>query len=109
MKVSYSCRPNIKAEILKHNKNTLEKAQQKYPNTKLSNSANKKQCPLNRQYLSESTVYQAIITANIPGLKKKYTLAYPKEHLKFAMVTTKNRLQNNIIKRMRSYLRSIER
>ena len=47
IKVSYSYMLNIKAEIHKHNKNTLEKAQTKHPNTQLCNSTNKKQCPLN--------------------------------------------------------------
>ena len=47
IKVSYSCMPNIKAQINKHNKSTLEKAQQKHPDTQLCNYTNKKQCPLN--------------------------------------------------------------
>ena len=34
--------PNIKAEIHKHNKNTLEKAQQKHPDTHFCNRINKK-------------------------------------------------------------------
>ena len=42
-------------------------------------------------------------------IKKKFTLAYPKQYLKFPMVTTKSRLLNNIIKTIRSYLRSIGR
>ena len=46
--------PNIKAEIHKHNKNILEKAQQKNPDTQLCNCANKKQCPLNGQCLTEN-------------------------------------------------------
>ena len=58
IKVSYSCMPNIKAEIHKHNINTLEKAQRKHPDTQLCNCTNKKQCPLNRQCLTESIVYQ---------------------------------------------------
>ena len=66
--------PNIKAEIHKHNKNILEKAQQKNPDTQLCNCANKKQCPLNGQCLTESIVYQANITANIPGYKEKVYL-----------------------------------
>ena len=37
--------PNIKAEIHTHNKNSLEKAQQKHPDTQLCNYKNKKQCP----------------------------------------------------------------
>ena len=69
IKVSYSCMPNIKVEINTHNKNTFEKAQQKHPDTQLCNCANKKQCPLNRQCLTESIVYQANITRNIPGYK----------------------------------------
>ena len=59
--------PNIKAEIHKHNKNSLEKVQQKHPDTQLSNYKNKKQCPLNGQCVTGSIVYQANITANIPG------------------------------------------
>ena len=74
IKVSYSCMPNIKAEIHKHNINTLEKAQRKHPDTQLCNCTNKKQCPLNRQCLTESIVYQANITANIPGYKEKVYL-----------------------------------
>ena len=70
--------PNIKAEIHKH-KNILEKAQQENPDTQLCNCANKKQCPLDGQCLAESVVYQANITTNIPGYKKKFTLAYPKQ------------------------------
>ena len=66
--------PNIKAEINKHNRNTLEKAQQKHPDTQLFNCTNKKQCPLNGQCLTESIVYQANITANIPGCKKRVYL-----------------------------------
>ena len=47
IKVSYTFILNIKAEIHKRNKNTLEKTQLKHPNTQLCNSTNKKQCPLN--------------------------------------------------------------
>ena len=101
---------NIKAEIHKHNKNTLEKAQQKHPDTEICNCTNKKQCSFNRQCLTESIVYQADIAGNILGYKKKFTLVYPKQHLKFAMVTTKiTPLQNNVIKTIRNYPRSIGR
>ena len=91
---------NIKAEIY---------TQQKYLDTQLCDCTDKNQCPLNGQYLTESIVYQTNITANIPGYKEKFTLAYLKLHFKFAMVTTKNHLRNNIIKMIRSYLRCIER
>ena len=39
IKVTYNYVPNIKVEIHKHNKYILEKAQQKYPDAKLCNSA----------------------------------------------------------------------
>ena len=66
--------PNIKAEIHKHNKNTLEKAQQKHQDTQFGNCKNKKQCPLNGQCLTASIIYQANITANIPGYIEKVYL-----------------------------------
>ena len=62
---------NIEAKIHKHNENILEKCQQINPGTQLCNCTNKKQCPLKRQFLSESIVYQAHITVNIPGYKEK--------------------------------------
>ena len=63
--------PSIKGEIHKHNKNTIEKGQQKHPDTQLCNCTNKNQCPLNRKCLTESIVYQANISANIPGYREK--------------------------------------
>ena len=53
IKVSYSCMLNIAAEIHKHNKNTLEKAQQKNWHTQHCNCTNKKPCSLNGQCLTE--------------------------------------------------------
>ena len=81
--------PNIKGEIHKHNKNTLEKAQQKHPDIQLCNCTNKTECPLNGQCLTESIVYQANITAKILGYKEKVYLDVSKQHLKFAMATKK--------------------
>ena len=74
IKISYNRMPNIKAEIHKDNKKTLEEAQLNHPDTQLCNCTNKKQCPLNGQCLTESIVYQANITANIPGYKEKVYL-----------------------------------
>ena len=74
IKVSFSSIPNIKAEIHKPKKNTLEKVQQKSTDTQLCNCTKKKQCPLNGQGLTESIVYQTNITANIPGCKEKVYL-----------------------------------
>ena len=74
--------PSIKAEIHKHSKNSLEKAQQKHPDTQLCNCTNKKQCPLNRQCLTASIVYQANITTNIHGYKEKVYLGVSKTTFK---------------------------
>ena len=82
MKVSYCCTPNIKAEINKHNKNTLKKAQQRHPDTQLCNCTNKRQCPLNGQCLTESFVYQANNTANISGYKEKVYLGVSETTIK---------------------------
>ena len=67
--------PNIKAEINKHNKNTLEKAQQKHPDTQLCNCTKRKLCPLNGQCLTDSIFYNANITGSVPGYRRKVYLA----------------------------------
>ena len=90
--------PNIKVEINKHNKNTLEKAQQKYPDTQLCNYSNKKRFLLNGNDIPRVLSTKLIPKQTLLVIKKKFTLVYPKQHLKFAMVTTKNCLQNNVIK-----------
>ena len=82
IKVSCNCLPNIKPELQKHSKNTLEKAQQKHPDTQPCNCANKKQCPLNGQCITESIVCQANITVNIRGYKEKVYLRVPETILK---------------------------
>ena len=88
IKVRYSCIPNIKAEIHKRNKNTIEKAQQKRPDTELCNCANKELFPLKGQCITKSIVYQANITANIPGYKKK-------DYLVVSETTFKDRYGNH--------------
>ena len=62
--------PNIKAEVKKTKQKDLRNA-----DIQLCNSTNKKQCPLNRQWLTESIFYPANITANIPGYKEKNYLS----------------------------------
>ena len=89
IKVSYSWMPYIRAETHKHNKNALEKAQQKHLDTQLCSCTNKKQCPLNGECLTDSIAYQANITANIPGYKEKIFLGVSETTLKFAIVTRK--------------------
>ena len=92
IKVSYSCLPNIKSEIHKHNKNTLQKSQQKHPDTQPCNCTNKKQCPLNGQCLTDSIIYQANITANIPGYKEKVYLGVSETTFKVRYGNHKNLL-----------------
>ena len=108
IKVSQGCMPNIKAEIHKHNKNTLEKIQQKHPDLQFCNCTNKNQCPL--KY--ENMLLRVLSTKQISRqtflvTKKKCALVYPEQHSRFTMVTTKNRLQNNVIKTTWNYPRSI--
>ena len=59
----------IKAEIHKHNKDPLEKAQQKHQDTQLYSVL------LNGKCFTESIVYQANIRVNIFGYKKKVYLS----------------------------------
>ena len=69
--------PNIKAEV--------KKTQQKYlrnADIQLCNSPNKKQCPLNRQWLTDSIFYPANITENIPGYKEKNYLSVSETKIK---------------------------
>ena len=101
--------PNIKAEIHKHNKNTLEKDQQKHPDTHLCNYANKKQCPLNGQCLTENIIYQAYITENIPGYKEKVYLGVSEAIFKAHYGNNNNCLLKNVIKAIPNYPRSIGR
>lgn len=65
LKISYSCMPNIKKIIDKHNKGLIKNAQ------KISSEALKKcncrnaiKCPLDGQCLTESVIYQATVTSN---------------------------------------------
>ena len=106
IKVSYSCMPNIKAKIHKHNKSTLEKSQQ---NIEIASSATvqiKKQCPLNVQCLTESIAYRANIPANLPGYKEKVYHGVSETTFEVRYSNHKNRLQNNLIKAIRNYPRS---
>ena len=82
IKASQSCMPNIKHEIHRHSKNTLEKAKQKHPDTQLCNCINKKQCPSNGYCLTESSFYHANITVNIRGYKEKVQLGVSKRTFK---------------------------
>ena len=101
--------PNIQAEIHKHNKNILKKDKKNHPDTQICNCTSKKQCPLNGHCLTESIVYQANITANIPGYKEKVFLSVSETTFKVRYGNHKNRLQSNVMKTIRNYPRNIGR
>ena len=65
----------IKAEIHKHNKDPLEKGQQKHQDTQPCNCTKKYSVLLNGKSFTESIVYQANITVNIFGYKEKVYLS----------------------------------
>ena len=64
VKVSYSCMPNIKAIIQRHNKGIL----QREDNTPKCNCRQRDSCPLNGQCLVTSVIYQAEV---ISGEERK--------------------------------------
>ena len=69
LKLSYSCMPNIKSIISKHNKALLSK--QETPIAEKScNCRNKEKCPMNGKCLQKAVVYKA--TVSIDNKKKQY-------------------------------------
>lgn len=62
IKVSYSCMPNMKTIITKHNKNTMNKDNS--TNDKKCNCRSKNNCPLNNECLTEAIIYQATVEAD---------------------------------------------
>ena len=70
VKVSYSCMPNIKQTISQHNKRKLETPEQ-LPTT--TNNCNcRKTCPVERNCLTSSIIYQATVTRNDTPKKETY-------------------------------------
>ena len=64
LKISYSCMPNIKSIIMKHNKTVLQEKKQQI---KTCNCIKKESCPLNNQCLATNIVYEATVTTNAPN------------------------------------------
>lgn len=70
MKVSYSCLPNIKTEISKHNKKILNSDESQTPTC---NCRNKASCPVPGKCLTTNAVYQATVTREDNGSSTTYT------------------------------------
>ena len=63
VKVSYSCMPNLKNIISRHNKKILSQATDTYPPGKC-NCRNPAECPLDQKCLSRNVVYADEVTSN---------------------------------------------
>ena len=66
VKVSYSCMPNVETIIKSHNKQLLQKHQDKAVKgaAPACNCRSKKSCPLNGQCLADSLVYMATLSTD---------------------------------------------
>ena len=62
VKVSYSCMPNIKQVILNHNRATMKPNKTQDTPKDNCNCRRNKECPLNKQCLTTSVIYQATVT-----------------------------------------------
>ena len=70
MKVSYSCLPNIKTDINRHNSNILNNNENSAPSC---NCRDKSSCPVPGRCLTTNVVYQATVTREDQGTSTTYT------------------------------------
>ena len=71
VKVSYSCMPNVKSTISRHNNHILAKSATNSP-SRNCNCRNNNECPLQGNCLATSIVYKAQITSPSDGRTKEY-------------------------------------
>ena len=71
VKVSYSCMPNVKSAISRHNNQMLSKTKIT-PETENCNCQKPSECPLNKKCLSSNIVYKAVVTSAGEGETKEY-------------------------------------
>ena len=71
VKVSYSCMPNVKSAISRHNNQMLSKTKMT-PETENCNCQKPSECPLNKKCLSSNIVYKAVVTSAGEGETKEY-------------------------------------
>ena len=82
MKVSYSRMPNIKSAINSHNRKILHPPHNSQSRT--CNYIKKTECPLQENYLSESTLYQADISSENFQTKIYYGISETKFKTRFS-------------------------
>jgi hypothetical protein len=68
---SYSCMPNVKNVISRHNRKILGRSEATKPATSC-NCRNQDECPLDNKCQAESIVYKAVVTSLDDGSKKEY-------------------------------------
>ena len=70
VKLSYSCLPNVQAKINAHNNKQKNPPQQQEPSC---NCKKNRTCPLDKNCQQKNVVYQATVTSDKAGSKKKGT------------------------------------
>ena len=63
LKISYSCMPNMKQIIQKHNRSQLQQRENN-SNSRMCNCRNPDSCPLNGECLKKCIIYQATVSTN---------------------------------------------
>ena len=71
VKVSYSCVPNLKSTISRHNKQILSTCQTPPPHQQNCNCRNSEDCPLNKNCQYKCIIYKAEVTTS-DGKTKEY-------------------------------------
>ena len=96
IKVSYSCLPNMKSIISRHNHKILNEEQNKNNNNNECNCRNKENCPLKGNCLAEAIIYKATIKTDeekfeyIGSTEKPFKTRYYNHTKSFNNVTYKN-------------------
>ena len=72
VKVSYSCMSSIQQKINAHNTNILRRKEANIESNKTCNCRNAELCPLDKQCLTKSIIYQATVTIDNNRIAGKY-------------------------------------
>ena len=74
VKISYSCMPNMRSSIMKHNADILsnQKKQPIPPKNSSCNCRNKNECPLPGNCLATNVIYKAVVTTTDNTQSKEY-------------------------------------
>ena len=73
VKVSYSCMPNVKANINAHNKSLLAihtQVDENQEQERMCNCTDQESCPFSNNCLDKSLVYEATVNTNLPGYQE---------------------------------------